>query len=94
VPNDGSSSVRVEVSALKDGVDKFTISGLSGATSGNQRYLVAGINRYDGTQAQSKRVNHAKLWMTTAGWLGDGTAPNAAVEPGSGLACCVRRLHL
>ena len=88
VPNDGTTTARVEVSALKNslvivrvnGIDRLTISGLSGATTGNQRYLVAGINRYDGSQAQTKRVFHAKLWATTQGWPGDGTTPTQVLE--------------
>jgi hypothetical protein len=54
-PNNGTSTIRVEVSALANSsltvrvndVDRFTIDNLTGATTGNQRYLRAGIDHYD-----------------------------------------------
>ena len=66
VPNNGSSSIRVEVSALAtssvivrvDGVDRITLTGLAGATSGNQRYLRAGIDHYDGSSSQPVTSEH------------------------------------
>ena len=79
VPNDGTSSVRVEVSALRnssvivrvDGVDKITLTGLAGATSGNPRFLRAGIDHYDGTAtAQPKTVFHAHVGASATDWLG------------------------
>jgi hypothetical protein len=79
VPNDGTSSVLIEVSALKnssvivrvDGVDRITLNGLSGATSGNLRFLRAGIDHYDGTAtAQPKTVFHSHVGVSTTDWLG------------------------
>jgi RHS repeat-associated protein len=81
VPNDGSS-IRAEVSALRndslivsvDGVDKITLTGLSGASSGNPRYLRAGIESYDGSSSSSVRVYHAHVGITTLDWLTTRTA--------------------
>ncbi len=79
VPNDGSSTIRVEVSALAnssisvrvDDVDRISVSGLYGATTANQRYLRAGIDHYD-TQTTNEPVgvSHASVAVSQAGWLG------------------------
>ncbi|HKP19223.1 MAG TPA: GDSL-type esterase/lipase family protein [Gaiellaceae bacterium] len=77
VPNDGSSIV-IEVSALAsdsvtvrvDGVDRYTL-GLRGATSGNQRYLHAGIDHYDSAStAEPVAVLHTYVAVAQSDWLG------------------------
>jgi hypothetical protein len=83
VANDSSTFRRIEVSALRndsvvvrvDGVDRISVSGLSGATTGNARYLRAGIDHYDtaGT-ADGVGVFHNSIGITTSGWLGDRAA--------------------
>jgi RHS repeat-associated protein len=90
MPNDGTTTTRIEVSAQANssvivrvnGVDKITLTGLSGATTGNQRYLVAGIDRYDGNSSSSPVTSyHSNLWATQQGWPGDGnTNINQALE--------------
>jgi hypothetical protein len=79
VPNDGTGSARVEVSSLKnssvivrvDGLDKIVVADLSGATTGNQRYLRVGIDHYDGSStADAKKVFHESVATSTADWLG------------------------
>jgi hypothetical protein len=81
VPNDGSS-LTVEVSAQKNssivvrvnGSDKITVTGLSGATTGNQRYLRAGIDHYDSASATDPvTVYHSSLGVASDNWLGSGT---------------------
>ncbi len=77
VPNNGTA-VRVEVSALRNdsvvvrvnGVDKITLTGLSGATTGNPRYLRVGIEEYAGTSPQPVTVYHANVGTSTTTWLG------------------------
>jgi lysophospholipase L1-like esterase len=79
VPNDGST-ISIEVSALRNssvtlrvnGVDRASKGGLSGATTGNQRYLTVGILRYDGTATNSVRALHANVGTSTTDWLGAG----------------------
>lgn len=91
VPNDGSRVLRVEVSSAAngsvviriDGVDRLTVSNLSGATTGNSRYLRAGIDHYDthGT-GDTATAYHSALGVTTRGWLGDrGAASGASTAP-------------
>ena len=78
VPNDGTSSIRVEVSALVnssvivrvDGVDRITLTGLSGGTTGNQRFLRAGIDHYDGSSSQPVTVRHTHVATSQTTWLG------------------------
>jgi hypothetical protein len=78
VPNDGVTKRRIEVSALAnnsvevrvDGVTKISITGLSGATTGSQRYIRAGIDRWDGSSSTSVRVYHSGVTLGQAGWLG------------------------
>ncbi|MDQ3380600.1 MAG: hypothetical protein M3546_09825, partial [Actinomycetota bacterium] len=78
VPNDGSSSIRVEVSAQAsssvivrvDDVQKISLIGLSGATSGNQRYLYAGIDHYDGSSSQAVSSEHTYVGTSQSTWLG------------------------
>jgi hypothetical protein len=79
----GDTARPVEVSALKndsivvrvDGVDTITVTGLSGASTGNQRYLAAGIDHYDATTtAESVHASHAMLGASTLGWLGTRTS--------------------
>ena len=82
VPNDGTP-VRVEVSALRnesvvvrvDGVQKLNLTGLSGATTGNPRSLLVGIEEYAGTSTQPVTIYHAHVGASTTDWLG---APVAA----------------
>ena len=77
LPNDGSSR-RVEVSALVnssvivrvEGVDRITLTGLSGGTSGNQRFLRAGIDHYDGSSSQPATVQHTHVATDQTTWLG------------------------
>jgi len=77
VPNNGSS-LRVEVSALAsssvivrvDGVDRITVNGLAGATTGNQRYLRAGVDHYDGGSSQPVSIDHTYVASSQVTWLG------------------------
>jgi hypothetical protein len=86
VPNDGASGLVVEVSALAnaetivrvDGVDRIALPASSGATTGRQRYLRAGIDHYDGTAADPIAVVHGAVSFGLGGWLGQpprSTAP-------------------
>lgn len=77
VPNNGTT-ITAEISAQANssitlrvnGTDKTTISGLAGASTGNPRYLTAGIEHYDtGGTSDGKTVNHSQLGLTTLGWL-------------------------
>jgi hypothetical protein len=78
LPNDGVTSRSIEVSALAngsvevrvDGVTKINITGLIGATTGNQRYLRAGIDRYDGTSTAPVQIFHSRVSVSQASWLG------------------------
>lgn len=78
VPNNGSATIRVEVSALAnssvivrvDDVQRISLTGLSGATSGNQRYLYAGIDHYDGTSSQAVSSEHTYVGTSQTTWLG------------------------
>jgi hypothetical protein len=79
VPNDGTSTARVEVSALAntsitvrvDGVDRISIGLPSGATTGNQRFLRVGVDHYDATTANEPvSVRHASVGESQSGWLG------------------------
>jgi hypothetical protein len=79
LPNNGTTSRRVEVSALAngsievrvDGVTRITASGFVGATTGAQRYLRAGIDRYNGgSTSQQVRVYHRGVNVSEFGWLG------------------------
>jgi lysophospholipase L1-like esterase len=83
VPNDGSSSIVVEVSALANssaivrvgGTDRISLTGLSGATTGNQRYLRIGIDHYDAqTTSETVVATHASVGYSQSGWLGQSTA--------------------
>jgi hypothetical protein len=83
VPNDGTSSIRVEVSALAsgsvtvrvDGVDRIAVGSLSGATTGNQRFLQVGIDHYDTATANEPVTPvHASVAESQAGWLGPPTS--------------------
>ncbi len=77
VPNDGSTTV-IEVSGLRNdsltirvnGVNRASRGALSGATSGNQRYLNVGITRYDGTATNSVQAKHAFVATSTTDWIG------------------------
>lgn len=87
---------RVEVSARAnesltvrvDDVDRISVGGLSGASTGNQRYLRAGIDHYDtpGT-TDAVSVSHSLVGVSARGWLGaragasDGSQPGAASPP-------------
>jgi hypothetical protein len=79
VPNDGTSTLQVEVSALANnslivrvnGVDKITLTGLAGASTGNQRYLRAGIDHYDtATTNEPVTTTHTYVAITQTTWLG------------------------
>jgi LmbE family N-acetylglucosaminyl deacetylase len=79
VPNDGSSTIVVEVAAAPNdavvvrmnGVDRITLSGLTGATSGNQRWLRAGVDHYDtGTTNEVVTAVHAAIAVGQSGWFG------------------------
>ncbi len=88
VPNNGSSSLVVEVSALKsssiivrvDGVDRITLGGLSGGTTGNQRYLRVGSDHYDGSSSQPVTSDHTYVGSSQTTWLG---APGGGPPPPS-----------
>ncbi len=77
VPNDGESTVRLELSMLKNdsvvvrvnGVEKLSIGGLSGATTSAPRYLRAGIVGYNGSSTTDIGVHHRDVGITSAGWL-------------------------
>lgn len=77
VPNDGTTSLRAEVEAARnegvkvriDGLEQISLSGFSGATSGNQRWARAGIVEYDGSSSASVRIFHRSVGVTTwSGW--------------------------
>jgi len=79
VPNDGSSTIRVEVAAGRndlldvrvDGVDRIVLGGLTGATTANQRWLRAGIDHYDtSTTSEIVTAVHASVAIGRTGWLG------------------------
>ena len=53
-----------------DGVDRITLTGLSGGTSGNQRFLRAGIDHYDGSSGQPVTVRHTHVATSQTTWLG------------------------
>jgi hypothetical protein len=83
VPNDGTS-IRVEAFAQAngsltvrvDGVDRVSLGGLAGATTGPQRFLRAGIDHYDSASTNDPVVVvHGSVATSTTGWLG---------PPGSG----------
>ncbi len=88
VPKDGTSTIRVEVSALAnssvtvrvDGVDRISVTGLKNATTGNQRYLHAGIDHYDGTTTNEPvGAFHASVAYSQTDWLGaPATSPPAS----------------
>lgn len=82
VPNDGTSTIRVEVSALVnssvtvrvDGVDKITQTGLTGGNSTNPRYVNPGIDHYDSTGTTDTKTEYVKdVGITTVDWLGTRT---------------------
>jgi hypothetical protein len=82
---------RVEVSALPndsvvvrvDDQDKITLTGLSGSTAGNLRFLRVGIDHYDtGTSSEPISVSHSNAGVSTLGWLG--TRSVALVPAASG----------
>jgi hypothetical protein len=90
VPNDGSSSIRVEVAALAsgsltvrvDGVDKVSVGALSGATSGNQRFLQVGIDHYDTSSTNEPvAIVHASPAAGQSGWLGPPPPPTNTALP-------------
>ncbi len=79
VPDDGSSTIRVEVAAGRNdmldvrvnGVDRIVLTGLTGASSGNQRYLRAGIDHYDtNTTNETVTAVHASIAIGQSGWFG------------------------
>ena len=78
VANDGTTNTRIEVSALANNslivrvndTDKITLTGLSGATTTNQRSLRAGIDHYDGTSTSPVTITHASVATSQTTWLG------------------------
>jgi LmbE family N-acetylglucosaminyl deacetylase len=79
VPNDGSATIRVEVAAGRDDVldvrvddaDTIVVGGLGGATTGNQRFLRAGIDHYDAnTTNDPVTAVHTAIGIGQSGWLG------------------------
>ncbi len=58
-----------------NGVDRITLTGLTGATSTNPRYLRFGVDNYAGTQTGQKKVFHDQVGVTSRGWLGQRSAP-------------------
>ena len=88
---DGQSH-SVEVSALPndsvvvrvDGQDRITLTGLSGSTSGNLRFLRIGIDHYDtGTSSEPISISHSDVGVSTLGWLGSRVSPLGAASTGS-----------
>jgi hypothetical protein len=53
-----------------DGVDKASLTGLSGATTGNPDLLHVGMLNYAGTSTAPVKVFHANVGVSTADWLG------------------------
>lgn len=79
VPNDGTTTATVEVSALTNssivvrvnGTDVISESGLAGGTGGAQRYLIAGVDHYDSSLSSDPvTVTHTSVAETTTDWLG------------------------
>ena len=78
LPNDGVTTRRVEVSAQAnssvevrvDGVTRITITGLSGATTSNPRYIRAGIDRYDGSSTRAVQLFQSGVTFGQTTWLG------------------------
>jgi hypothetical protein len=78
VPFSGGVGQRLEVSALRndsvevrvDGTTRLTLGGLAGATTGNPRYLRAGIDRMDGSSSTTVRVYYRGVSVSQADWLG------------------------
>lgn len=82
VPNDGVTLRKIEVSALAnnsvtvriDGVDYVSTSGLTGATTSNQRYYQVGTEYYDGVDNSSTSETlhsfHRQSGYSQTGWLG------------------------
>ena len=88
---DGQSH-SVEVSALPndsvvvrvDGQDRITLTGLSGSTSGNLRFLRIGIDHYDtGTSNEPISISHSDVGVSTLGWLGSRTSALSGASAGS-----------
>lgn len=86
----GDTARRVEVSALKndsivvrvDGVDRITVADLSDASTGNQRYLSAGIDHYDTmSTSETMHASLAMLGVSTVGWLDTRTSSSTAATP-------------
>ena len=81
---------RIEVSARAndslvvrvDGSDRVSLTGLSGASTGNQATLRAGIDHYDtsGT-SDGVTVYHSSVGATTIDWLGTRSSSLAAPAP-------------
>jgi hypothetical protein len=78
VANDGTTSSRVEVSAAANSsivvrindIDALTVTGLTGATTTNQRTLRAGIDHYDGTSTTPATITHTAVATSQTTWLG------------------------
>jgi Domain of unknown function (DUF4082)/Malectin domain/Bacterial Ig-like domain len=78
VPFSGGVGQRLEVSALRndsvevrvDGTTRLTLGGLAGATTGNPRYLRAGIDRMDGSSSTTVRVYYRGVSISQVDWLG------------------------
>ena len=78
LPNDGVTTRRVEVSSLAnnsvevrvDGVTRISITGLTGATTSNPRYLRAGIDRYDGSNTRAVQLFQSRVSFGQTTWLG------------------------
>ena len=81
---------RIEVSARAndslvvrvDGSDRVSLTGLSGASTGNQATLRAGVDHYDtsGT-SDGVTVYHSSVGATTIDWLGTRSSSLAAPAP-------------
>lgn len=85
LPNDGTTTKRLEVSALAnnsiivriDGTDVITQTGLSGATTSDPRYIRAGVDHYDSASASEQvQIYHSHVALSQATWLG---APNSSL---------------
>jgi hypothetical protein len=96
IPADGTER-RIEVSALRnaslilrvDGVDRLTVSGLTGATTTAPTRLRAGIIRYGGSSTNDPQTAwHRAVDTSSTGWLGE-PGSDAPPAPPSGLTASV-----
>jgi RHS repeat-associated protein len=86
VPNTGVSR-RLEIAALRnnsltvrvDGTQRVSMTGFTGATTSNPRYLNAGIITRAGTNTAAKTVIQSNIGATTSGWLDTRDGPSSPI---------------